>query len=362
MSKRKINLFVTLFFIVSVIISSLIYYYQNGSQKKLVYEKFKTQAEKKASEIEEQLDFSFHTLNALKAFSYGSGGITRDGFREFSKTIIQMHPAIHALAWTPKVRDEERDTFEQINEFFIYEPDSFGNKKRVPKKESYYPVLFIEPFEENSVLFGMDMSFEKNRFAAIERAIKTSSLSMTAPIKLIQNAKEVLLFYPIYDNKNKKKNLKGLFSVVIKIDRLISLALNDPFFEKGISAITIKDTLAEESQNLVFQQGLYNETEIRHKSVIKFAQREWSIEACASEYFKHAQDTNYALAIYIMLLFITLLISYVLYITLTKQSILIEANNEMRRFQNVAIGREERIMELKSTIKELQERLGEKGE
>jgi hypothetical protein len=46
---------------------------------------------------------------------------------------------------------------------------------------------------------------------------------------------------------------------------------------------------------------------------------------------------------------------------LKKQEALLESNDEMRRFQNVAVTREERIAELKKIIKELQEQNGAKN-
>jgi len=357
---NRVNITVFFIIIVGTALSFFIYFWQNLAQHKLIQEKFNAQIEKKAYEIRDGLEFNLHALNSLAAYYYGSDSINREEFHEYTSVLMEMHPTIYALEWLPKVPHELKEKFEtdaqkeSLKKFFIFEFDSEDNKRRASYRENYYPVLYAEPPQENEIVIGLDVGFKKNRLDAILKAVETSSVSMSTQINLIEKEKGVLLFYPIYEDRKTKKDILGFFLAVIKIEELISKAIKDEFFDKGIASVTIKEIDDAKTINPLFSNECYDiTTNFYHETKLEFASRNWKIEAYASEYFVQAQFKKYPLILLIFLLSITSILAFATYIILRKQAVLLQSNDEMRRFQNVAVTREERIVELKALIKEL---------
>lgn len=357
---NRANISVFIVAIVGMVLSFSIYFWENQAQQNLIQEKFKAEIEKKTYEIKESLEHNMHALNSLAAYYYGSNSINRDEFKRYTSIIMEMHSAIYALEWVAKVPHELKEKFEKdaqmwgggYEEFFIYELDSDGKRKKVSYRQNYYPIFYIEPLGNDEIGFGFDLGSEKNRSDALFDSVKTSSVSMSVPIDLIQNTKGVLIFYPVYKERKSKQELVGFFTAVVKAEKLISETIKDTFFEKGIASITVK---SKEGELLFSHKNPGSATDLHHDGKIDFASKGWKVEAYASEYFVKAQSSNYPLLLLILLLSITFLIAFAIYLMLKKQATIIEANDEMRRFQNVAVTREERIAELKTIIKEQNE-------
>ncbi|MDT8338636.1 MAG: CHASE domain-containing protein [Sulfurimonas sp.] len=353
---NRINISVFIIAALGTALSFSIYFWQNQVQQKLIQEKFKAQIEKKTYEIKEGLELNMHALNSLAAFYYGSNSIGHDEFHEYTSVMLEMHPSIHSLQWLVKVPHELKE------KFYIFEFDSNGSKRSVQERKEYYPILYAEPLEQNEIVIGLDVGFKENRRDAIVKSIETASASMSAQINLIESKKGVLLFYPIYKDRKTKKDILGFFLAIIEIQELISKTIKDEFFDKGIASITIKEMDGSQEGELLFsKEHDYYISDFYHESKIDFASKSWKIEAYASEYFVQAQFKKYPLILLLLLLGITFILAFAIYLMLKKQEVLIESNDEMRRFQNVAVTREERIAELKKVIKELQEQNGAKN-
>lgn len=366
---NRTNISVLIILIVGTALSFSIFFWQNKAQQKLTQEKFKTQIEKKAYDIKKKLELNMHALNSLGAYNYGSNTINRDEFQKYVSTIMGMHPFVYSLQWLPKVPHELKEKFEkdakkeggEYKDFFIYELDFKGKKNRVSQRQNYYPVFYAEPLEQNKMVIGLDVGFEKRRSEAILRSVETFSVSISAPINLIEKERGVLMFYPVYKDMQTKNDLSGFFIAVIKIQELIREAINDEFLNKGIASISVRDRQIPQNQGLLFSYECCDLiSDLYYESNIDFASRSWSVKAYASKYFVHAQFTKYPLILLILLLGVTFLAAFGIYMMLKKQETLIEANEEMRRFENVATTREERIVELKTIIKELREQNGVK--
>ena len=176
---------------------------------------------------------------------------------------------------------------------------------------------------------------------------------MSAPIELVEGGKGVLAFYPIYRNQETKKEILGFFIAVIKIQELIQEALKDEFFNKGIASISVKDTQMPQNEGLIFSYECSSVmSNLYYESKIDFGSRSWSVQAYASNYFMDVQSTKYPFILLMLLFGVSFLGAFATFMMLKKQDTLMEANEEMRRFANVAITREERISELKKIIKD----------
>ncbi len=178
-------------------------------------------------------------------------------------------------------------------------------------------------------------------------------MTMSAPINLIEGGRGILMFCPIYRDMQTKSDLSGFFIAVVKIEELIKKAIEDEFFNKGIASISVRDAQLPQNEGLLFSYECCDaRSDIYYETKIDFASRSWSVKAYASNYFVHAQFTKYPLVLLVLLLGITSLVAFATFMMLKRHETLVDANEDMRRFTNVAITREERIAELKKIIQE----------
>ncbi len=188
------------------------------------------------------------------------------------------------------------------------------------------------------------------------QSAKTLSLTMSAPINLIEGGRGILMICPIYRDMQTKGDLSGFFIAVVKIEELLKKEAEDEFFNKAVASASIMDTQLPQNEGLLFSyECCERASDISHESTINFASRSWSVKAYASNYFVHAQFTKYPIVLLVLLLGITSLAAFGTFMMLKRHETLVEANEEMRRFANVAITREERIAELKKIIQEQNE-------
>jgi PAS domain S-box-containing protein len=128
-------------------------------------------------------------LSVITRFVENSEEITREEFVYFSANLLN-DPAIYAWTWIPEVQAKDRTTFiahAQANGIPIdnlWEKSPDGIPVAAGERSVYYPVLFVNPIEQNEGLYGFDSGSETHRQQAITRAIKTKMAVSTPPIPL----------------------------------------------------------------------------------------------------------------------------------------------------------------------------------
>ncbi len=147
-------------------------------------------------------------LQHLRSFFVASRSVSRAEFRVFAREMLARHPAIAAVEWAPWVRDADRRAHERLAredgvagyEIRALGPD--GRAAAAPAKADYYPVFYVEPFDENRGVVGFDLSSERARLAALARADATGEPSTTSPVDLLQDGgvrKALLIAMPVGD-------------------------------------------------------------------------------------------------------------------------------------------------------------------
>ena len=147
-------------------------------------------------------------LEHMRSFFVASRQVSRAEFRAFAGEILSRHPAILAIEWAPRVsgadrlRHEREARAEGLRDYRIHVLDSGGATGPAPSKSEYYPVFYLEPFDQNSELLGFDLSSEPARLAAMVRADATGEPSASQPLDLIRAAgsgKGFLVALPVGD-------------------------------------------------------------------------------------------------------------------------------------------------------------------
>jgi signal transduction histidine kinase/CheY-like chemotaxis protein len=133
------------------------------------------------------------------------GAVSSADFQHLIQPLLQRFPLIQAVEWAPRVDADMRATFErakrlEMPEFEVLERDPSGHLHRAEDRADYYPISFVEPLRGNERAVGFDLASEPNRNAALEAAVKTERLAVTAPIRLVQEKDEqpgILLLFPV---------------------------------------------------------------------------------------------------------------------------------------------------------------------
>ena len=137
--------------------------------------------------------------------------VNRWDFYKLTEEKLPDYPGIQALAWAPRVDEMDRDALEQtaqddgLYSFRVTERDADENVIAAGSRPEYLPLYYVEPFEGNEDILGLDLAFRPAYLRALERARDqgTVSTSFVAPADTANNAKSVLLVVsPVYATAN----------------------------------------------------------------------------------------------------------------------------------------------------------------
>ena len=137
--------------------------------------------------------------------------VTREGFANFVSRSLARYPMIQALEWAPIIFNAERQKFEIIQrkdvpKFDIKERDAQGKLLTAQVRDSYYPVVYVEPLAGNEPALGFDLASNPTRLAAIQKAIASGKTVISAPLKLVQEKQQqsgALMLLPVDPNNPK---------------------------------------------------------------------------------------------------------------------------------------------------------------
>src|ERR1700744_5453263 len=104
------------------------------------------------------------SLAAIRAFVSATRGVTRWEFSAYANQILPLNAGFRAVLWVPKVAATARPSYEaglQSDGLYglrIHELDSQGLVIATRARASYLPISYVEPFEGNDGLVGLDLS------------------------------------------------------------------------------------------------------------------------------------------------------------------------------------------------------------
>jgi CHASE1-domain containing sensor protein len=249
------------------------FYFEKSNQNQLTLEETEDNAGKTLSYIKNELDNCKLILNLLRFEYEKKSDITEHQFHSTASFLLKRSSAIKALAYIPVVNEHERSLFEKsliargANTLGFTEFDFTKKLKGASQRTVYAPVFFIEPLEGNTSVLGFDLLSDSSRIATLEAAKKTRDLTVTAPIKLVQetdsNRFGIIIFNPVFKNGK----LKGYFSGVFDIQSLMNTALNSHEIEDEVSFI-VYDVLPNQTK-IFYQTPGYRSSKEQPMAVTK---------------------------------------------------------------------------------------------
>lgn len=212
----------------------------NNEQKKLE-DRFKQQAELIHGVVDARLSSVAYSLATLRGLFIASDQVTREEFSAYIKYVIPEISGVSGFSWNQYLTRGQRAAYEAemriqgYENFYIKEKTAAGDYVLAPERDDYTVIGFIEPWEENQVLVGLNVAVETVRAAAQERARDTDTLAMTGPVHLYRDKEftpGVVVYHPVYAQMEqaataaeRQKNLQGYATAIVRVKALIKPAL-----------------------------------------------------------------------------------------------------------------------------------------
>lgn len=265
-------------------ISIFIYFYSIKSEEHKVLTDFHKKSELSLEALNRTMETYFDILYAVETHFRRDPNLSYSEFANFSSLLRQKRKAIQAISWNQIVTENDRTKFEAraikngFADFHIKEKRD-GVFFPVRPRDTYFPVYYIDPLKPNAGAVGFDLGSDKIRRDAIDEFLKSSHLTATAPIKLVQfkeNNTGVLLFLPVSDHRGQ---LLGFISGVIRISEVID-EISHPF-NAGTYHLRLADVTKGEVDlfdTRTAQGSQASATARKWASEFAFAGRTWKYE------------------------------------------------------------------------------------
>lgn len=140
-----------------------------------------------------QAEFSEHERfvgTLARAMSESGKRLERDRFMLITGGYLDKRQELRGINWAVNVRDTERIAFEAWvrrqgpPDFIIREPGTDGELVPAPRRDSYFPLVYVTP-PESEVALGMDFLRLPARLRALRRSEATGQPIASAPVPLI---------------------------------------------------------------------------------------------------------------------------------------------------------------------------------
>lgn len=369
-------------FLMGALASSYIYLLSKTNTTKAL----QTELNYQSKSIHEKLQDTWHlaeeNLLALRALYASSQFVNREEFHIFAQGIIGNNSHIQALEWVERVPFEQKLSFEKkvqamgYRDFFIKEK---SNHFFIPVKQrnEYYPITYIEPFIENQMTHGFDLSSEKQRNDALMASHHSNSITASSKVLLMQGNEKIeafLAFAPFYSNiKNQyssPKHLKGFTIGVFLIEKIIHKVISKAREnELNIFIYELKNS-GEKSTPIYLsdpQSKLEDLIEICKKkyginpyqSSIEIADKKWQITIIPKYRFIKNIEHHVPISLFFVSLLISALMSLIVHLYFLshakalKVSLLNQELGEINTHLEDKVS--ERTQEIESHLKQLQD-------
>jgi len=294
--------------IIGVTLSLLAFFLLQKMETERDLADFKINTEQHADLVRHRLLGTIETVKSIAALYAASEQVNRKEFAKFIDIEMQGMVGIQAIEWIPRVKARQREEFETLarNEglvdFRFTEKNSQGEIVTAARRDSYFPVYFVEPLKGNETALGFDLASNPTRLEALNRARDTGLRQATARITLVQEAGEqygILVFQPVYRGAEipetvteKRQQLSGFALGVFRIGDIIGAESEK--LKHNATEIFVFDGAAPLGQQLLFpaQSSYQSPGELAQKvcqtTPLMVGGRSWQLMHCQS-----GQTTSY---------------------------------------------------------------------
>ncbi len=136
--------------------------------------------------IQREVVSALAVVQDIASFFDALGTLSRRQFREFVGPPLKRNKGIQSLMWVPIVGSEQRATFtaearRSFADFEIRERGPDGELRTAEARPVHYPILYVQPYQANPDLLGLDLGADATALAALIQADRTDSLYVSDP-------------------------------------------------------------------------------------------------------------------------------------------------------------------------------------
>jgi len=183
----------------------------------------------------------FSVLKQLGDLYGASELVKRQEFSQFVKRPLSEYPAIGAVAWLPRVPEVERQDFEArvraegYHHFQITEVNSLGIKVNAQKRDSYFPVTYLQPKIGYQQIMGLDFGSDGTS-ETLQKARDTGQIITQMHLLGLKETQDELEFgaiLPIYRDRTpyaslqiRQQSLQGFVLAIFQLQEIVKEAFD----------------------------------------------------------------------------------------------------------------------------------------
>jgi len=142
--------------------------------------------------------------------------------------------------------------------------------------DSTWTIKIVTPEEPNRLALGKNL--HKHPFPtvqeALNKAIRTGSLSCTSPIHLLQGGNGFVTYFPVFSENHK---ILGFLNVVFRIDTLIQYCLNDPYVNSHFNYVVYSNKIQPIFWKGNIPQSVIDANKYKASALAKIIDQKWLI-------------------------------------------------------------------------------------
>ncbi|MCW8962610.1 MAG: CHASE domain-containing protein [Gammaproteobacteria bacterium] len=156
--------------------------------------------------IQREFRHALGIVEDIASFFEASEVVDRREFRKFVGPALKNQAGIKLLEWVPVVPDEDRPAFiQQAQQSFppyrILDIDDSGKLTDSHHHPVYYPVLYIQPYQSNKDMLGLNMADDPGVLALLRKAETARSLQISHGLPINDQAGEktgIMVVVPVF--------------------------------------------------------------------------------------------------------------------------------------------------------------------
>ena len=338
---RKADISLILVATVGLGLSIIAFFYVHQWEYDQAFQEKQKQADDYVRTLRQTFSTFSNVLHSIRGLHNVDNRITRESFTQFvDKELLNYH-GIQGLAWIAQVPATQRLVVEQyiqqrehIPTFQFWEQSLYGNNKQPAIFRQYhYPILFIEPMQDNVQHRGYDVSSDPILQTALERARDQGQLIASGAIQYISDRRNTAngfyVFLPVYQKgipsteEKRRQSLVGFASGIVLYQDLIQAVLRLPKQRTDVFLTIIDNTQGSQGRVLYAPNWYLHDPDLQGQSKqiletpLEFGGRQWLIV------LNHMEDgfksqTNYAWGVLAVVVLFTLGVLHYMYVTLTR--------------------------------------------
>lgn len=298
--------------VASLAVVLVAFFFVRDWENKNLQKEFNFSADSYQSLLQSRLRDIYIELDSAKRFYQGSTNVEKDEFIYFTRETIAISEEVKGLIWAPRVRDDERRSFESskwMQGYFIHEHTSFDPDSSLHEdipaivRATHFPILFAQPYEKFIPSIGFDLASRPEILSQLEQArdegvvvpitgrpvrylmIDGDEDNLRSNINLVQPVYQTT--EPLATIRQRREKHRGFIILQFNIGKALENVLSD-IPPRGFD-IYIVDVEADDGSEIIFHHysrlsqdrqelsfsELWNTADFIHKSALDISGRQW---------------------------------------------------------------------------------------